>query len=609
MGLFNFGKNKKEEQEVKNVAQNDKEQKISLGEKLRRMFGGKTLSDEDLDTLVFSDDFLDTDRKSMGWASDENELRELWKKRTINELIVQIISDELSEKEQHKSKKGKSTPEIPPKERVLKRIDNLLRDKMNAEPIDILEDFLNALARVYDPHTAYMAPATSEEFNMDMSLRLTGIGVSIAMDNGYPKIIRILPGSPAEKDGRLQVGDYLIGIENEKGEVTDLIDTKLEKIVMKIRGPEGSPVTLHLIKGENGRDSLPEKITIIRREVLIKDSEAKGTIRIVKDSKGFSRRIGVIRLPSFYMDFETMHKNENYKCASADVRKILENFKSRNVDGVILDIRGNAGGSLVDCVDLAGLFIPEGPVVQVLENKKCETYSDKDGYDVVYDGPLLVMVNRLSASASEIFAAMIQDYGRGIIVGDKKTYGKGTVQALLPLETFLEFLLGRKAAAGALRLTIGKFYRVNGYSTQLRGVTPDIIFPSCFDYLEYGEEYCSYPLECDSVSPLTFQKSDYDEELHRLLPALRVNSEERIRVNPGFQKLERSIAYFKERQENKKLSLNLKKRREGYFREKKASDLQKALIIPEKTEKNEKDDCYLDECVNILCDWIESSEK
>ncbi|MBR4884307.1 MAG: PDZ domain-containing protein, partial [Lentisphaeria bacterium] len=447
-------------------------------------YGEKLLQNLPADFFAGNDTYR-IDRKTAAWQSKPADLLPLWEKRLKNELIVLTLSDRAIEQEIEKKKeaKEKDLPEKPKKnakERLKQRLDYLRRIGDEMEPIDVAEMFLNSIAAVYDPHTSYLSPVTDEDFNISMSLKLSGIGAVLTTEDDYTKIVEVMPGGPADKDGRLQAGDRIIAVAQADGEAEDIIGMPLQKVVRKIRGPVGTKVTLTVLQAKNGGvNSVPVKITLTRAEVMVKDSEAKGEVRTVRDENGNEQKLGVISLPSFYLDFEAASQGDpNYKCASRDVRNILLDFRKQGVDGVILDLRSNGGGSLTDVVTLCGLFIGQGPMVQVRSRNSTETLDDEDGGQVVYDKPMIVLVNRLSASASEIFAGAIRDYGRGIVVGDSKTHGKGTVQTVKHLDPMMPFMVGKKIKGGSVKITIAKFYRVNGESTQLKGVTPDVIFPS-----------------------------------------------------------------------------------------------------------------------------------
>lgn len=588
-------------------------QLVQFRQKMYCDYVEKKLQDLPADFLAGNDTYR-IDRKDAAWRSKPADLLPLWEKRLKNELIVLTLSDRALELEIEKKKaeKAKDIPEMPKKsakERLKQRLDYLRRIGDEMEPIDVAEMFLNSIAAVYDPHTSYLSPVSDEDFNISMSLKLSGIGAVLTTEDDYTKIVEVLPGGPADKDGRLQAGDRIIAVAQGNGEAEDILGMSLQKVVRKIRGPVGTQVTLTVLQAKNGGvNSVPVKITLTRAEVVVKDSEAKGEVRTLKDENGKDRKLGVISLPSFYLDFEAASKGDpNYKCASRDVQKILLDFNKQGVEGVIIDLRSNGGGSLQDVVKLCGLFIKDGPMVQVRSKESTETLDDEDGGSVVYDKPMIVLVNRLSASASEILAGAIRDYGRGIVIGDSKTHGKGTVQTIQHLDPMMPFMVGKKIKGGSVKITIAKFYRVNGESTQLKGVAPDIIFPSFFDVMDLGEDKLDNPLPWDTIAPAKFRKSAGAAALEKMIPGLKERSAARVAASKDFQALNADIARFKKIQDEKEVSLNLEKRWVNYQEEKKVEEEQlKMFKLDQDSKKDEKKqkDIYLDESLNVLLDMI-----
>lgn len=588
-------------------------QLVQFRQKMYCDYVEKKLQDLPADFLAGNDTYL-IDRKNAAWRSKPADLLPLWEKRLKNELIVLTLSDRALELEIEKKKaeKAKDIPEMPKKsakERLKQRLDYLRRIGDEMEPIDVAEMFLNSIAAAYDPHTSYLSPVSDEDFNISMSLKLSGIGAVLTIEDDYTKIVEIVPGGPADKDGRLQAGDRIIAVAQGNGEAEDILGMPLQKVVRKIRGPVGTQVTLTVLQAKNGGvNSVPVKITLTRAEVVVKDSEAKGEVRTLKDENGKDRKLGVISLPSFYLDFEAASKGDpNYKCASRDVQKILLDFNKQGVEGLIIDLRSNGGGSLQDVVKLCGLFIKDGPMVQVRSKESTETLDDEDGGSVVYDKPMIVLVNRLSASASEILAGAIRDYGRGIVIGDSKTHGKGTVQTIQHLDPMMPFMVGKKIKGGSVKITIAKFYRVNGESTQLKGVVPDIIFPSFFDVMDLGEDKLDNPLPWDTIAPAKFRKSAGAAALEKMIPGLKERSAARVAASKDFQALNADIARFKKIQDEKEVSLNLEKRWVNYQEEKKVEEEQLKMfkLDQDSKEKEEKQkDIYLDESLNVLLDMI-----
>lgn len=586
------------------------------------------LAKETAEALLTTDGTIQMDRKDAAWEKDPAALKVYWRKKVINELLVQHLADRAMKKETEEIRKKiadgdkkaeKDLPVLPtttPEQRVLKRINQVRRLYAEMEQIEVAELFINAFAGVLDPHTSYMSPVTDEDFNIDMSLKLTGIGATLTIDEGYTKVVNIVPGSPAEKDGRLQEGDRIIAVAQGNKEPEDIVDMPLSKVVRKIRGPVGTVVTLTVIHAKNGAYGVPVTIQLTRAEVIVKDREAKSEIRKVKAADGTERKLGVISLPSFYFDYDAMRSGKrDYKCASRDVEKLLIDLKKQGVDGIVMDLRSNGGGSLPDCAALTGLFVKEGPVVQVRSKSSLDTCDDRDGGKVVYDGPLVVLVNRLSASASEIFAGAIRDYGRGIVVGDSKTHGKGTVQTVFSMNNMIRYVIGKQMNAGSLKLTEAKFYRVNGESTQLKGVVPDVILPSFFDAMDMGEDKLDYPLPWDKIAPVDYKTENPGlNVIDVFLPRLRKASETRIGASSEFQALLKDIERFEKISKAKTLSLNLETRWQKYLEEKKITEEQSVLFKldnddDDKGKDKKSKDLYLKETLNILNDWIDAIKQ
>ena len=572
-----------------------------------------------------TDETYTIDRTKAQWPADSKEQRELWRLKIKNDIVSYRLMDRAAKEavEEEKNKPAtdagkKDTSKIlkwdkgAPEERVMRRISNNLKYLKENEAIDVLELYLTALANIYDPHSGYMSPRTVDDFNIQMRLSLVGIGATLTMEDGYTKIINIVPGGPADLDGRLKPEDRIISVAQEDGETVDVIDMPLSKVVNMIRGKKDTIVKLTVMKGEKGIHAIPEIIAIRRDTVKLIDQEAKGEIRKAKMEDGTEKKIGVLTLPSFYFDFEGASSGkEDFKSSTNDVKKILTDFNKEKIDGLLLDLRSNGGGSLFEAVSLTGLFIKRGPVVQVRDqNGSVEVKNDPDR-TICYDGPMVVLVNRLSASAAEIFAGAIQDYGRGIIIGDSHTHGKGTVQTIFDLDAFLRHY-GNKSPSGSVKITTAKFYRINGESTQNKGVRPDIIFPSFTDAMEIGEEYLDHSLPWDTINPIKYEAFS---DTGKSIPALNEKSEKRRLSENEFKILGTNIERFRKMRENKTVTLNEEKRWDLYKEEKKISEQQYSLMKLEeppldesesekdKSKKSEKD-IFLEESSRILGDYI-----
>jgi carboxyl-terminal processing protease len=421
---------------------------------------------------------------------------------------------------------------------------------------DVLQVYLTALAHVFDPHSDYFGRSALDSFAITMNLSLFGIGAELMSEDGYCTIHRILPNGPAEKSKKVAVNDRIIAVAQSNQPPVDVVDMSLNKAVQMIRGPKGTEVRLTIIPA--GADASARKnVTLIRDEIKLEDQEAKAKIIELPSHQGASARLGVIDLSSFYASFDpssTREKSEP-RSTTADVARLLTKLKQENVSGVILDLRRNGGGSLEEAIRLTGLFIKEGPVVQVKDfDGSVKEEDTPPNPPVLYDGPVIVLTSRFSASASEILAGALQDYGRALIVGDASTHGKGTVQSVQPLR--LRSQAPGASDPGALKLTIKKFYRPSGASTQLKGVVPDIVLPSLFnESKEIGESALENPLAYDIIEKAKYDRSNLVEPY---LPELRKRSAERVSNDKEFAYVREDIDLYKKKQADKSYSLNLK---------------------------------------------------
>ncbi|WP_373651799.1 MULTISPECIES: carboxy terminal-processing peptidase [unclassified Schlesneria] len=485
------------------------------------------------------DESMIIDGELLNWAADTKELNERWRKRVKYELLSMQLD--------------KVTPEEARK-RLHKRYDTLKRNAHDTEDAEVLEMFLSSVAHCFDPHSSYMSPQTVEDFQIMMRLSLQGIGAALRSEDGMTTVASIVPGGAAEKDGRLKVGDKIIGVGQEDGDFQDVVEMKLNRVVRLIRGERGTKVRLKVL-----RDAGPtETIELVRQTIELKASEVKGEIIQTGErlSSGQKMKIGVINIPSFYRDFSGAQQGkDDFKSTARDVEKVLDDFRSQGgVDAVVVDLRMNGGGALSEAIEVTGLFIDHGPVVQVKDtNGRIKSHDDEDT-GVAYSGPLVVVCNRLSASASEIFAAAIKDYGRGIVVGDTTTHGKGTVQNVMPVSSAMFRALAGGKDRGALKLTINQFYRVNGDSTQNRGVESDVVLPSLIDNMDLGESFLDNALEFDHVEPIRHAMLPYVTP--QIVMSLRENSQRRVASDAKFQQVQKDIERYLARKNRKSVSLN-----------------------------------------------------
>lgn len=448
------------------------------------------------------------DRSEADWAVDDAELDDLWRKRVKNDILSLRLA-------------GKAETEIS--DTLSKRYESISRRVSQMDAEDVFQAYINAFTLSVEPHTSYMSPRLAENFDIGMRLSLQGIGAVLRSTNEFTEIQSTVPGGPAERSGELGGGDRIVGVgQDGDGEMEDVIGWRLQDVVDLIRGPKGSTVRLNILPKSQGVGGRTREVVLVRDEIKLEDKAAKS--EIIEPSKGV--KVGVIEIPAFYRDFAGQAAGaDDFRSTTRDVRKLLDELQAAHVDGVIIDLRRNGGGSLSEATELTGLFIERGPVVQVRDSSgKVEVERDPDP-EQVYAGPLAVLVDRNSASASEIFAGAIQDYGRGLILGEP-TFGKGTVQTLVDLGRFLR----DREDIGRLRLTMAQFFRIEGGSTQHRGVTPDIVFPTSKGANQHGERSLDNALPWASIKPAAHAQLGTAP-----VPALVDASQRRIANNPGFR--------------------------------------------------------------------------
>ncbi len=478
------------------------------------------------------DEALQLDRSEAAWARSTEELDELWRQKLKNEALNLKLT-------------GKEWSSI--QETLNRRYANLKRRIDQYQSEDVFQDFVNALSETFDPHTSYFSPISSDNFGIDMSLSLEGIGAQLTTEDDYTKVVRIIPGGPADRSHKLWANDKIVGVaEGLDGEMLDVIGMRLDDVVQKIRGPKGSKVRLEIISADSPQGSLPIEVTLVRDKIVLEERAAKSdTVEFLHDGQTFT--LGVIDIPTFYIDLEAQRRGEpDYKSTTRDVKRLIRELEHAGVDGIVIDLRRNGGGSLQEAIELTGLFIEDGPVVQVKSSIGSKRVENDPDPDLFYAGPLGVLVDRFSASASEIFASAIQDYGRGLIMGSQ-TYGKGTVQNLIGLERFIR-PQNDEERYGQLKVTIAKFYRITGGTTQHRGVIPDINFPSVYNEMDFGENKQLHALPWDEISPAIFRSHD---QVSMFLSKLRLNSKKRISKDREFQYIGEDIqTYLAEKSRN-----------------------------------------------------------
>jgi carboxyl-terminal processing protease len=487
-----------------------------------------------------SDERYQTNRSEQPWAAGRAELDTLWQKRVKNDIIRLKLA-------------GRDMEDI--RKTLERRYSNFEKRVRELNSEDVFQTFMNAYAVSIEPHTGYLGPRASENFNISMRLSLEGIGAVLQREDEYTVVRSIVPGGPAALSGQLKAGDRILGVgQGGSGPLVDVVGWRLDDVVELIRGPKDSVVRLDVQPAEAGPDGKHEVITITRERIKLEEQAAKRSV-IELEEGGDTRRIGIIALPTFYQDFEARRSGDpDYRSTTRDVSRLLEELKAEGVDGVVLDLRNNGGGSLNEATELTGLFIESGPVVQVRNSQGRVDVERDRSKSVVYDGPLAVLVNRSSASASEIVAAAIQDYGRGIIIGEP-TFGKGTVQNLIDLDQVAN---NESPRFGQLRMTIAQFYRISGGSTQHRGVVPDIAYPVSIDPDEYGESAYDNALPYTTIAPASYRAYG---DLSTLLPVLEARHNERVARDTEFQFWKEDVEDFRERRRQTEISLNLETRR------------------------------------------------
>ncbi len=506
-------------------------------------------------------DFLQADIKKLDYASSKDELSDRWR-RVLKLQAIETYLDLLEQEQKEGSQEGDEPgPEdiltAPPLfdqdiwnkalDKVKTRNENYLQRLLKETRQEHYNRYFDAVARAFDPHSNYMAPTSKQDFDIHMRGTLEGIGALLREDEGHIKVVRIIPGSAAMRQGDLQAEDTILSVAESEGEPIDITDMRIREAVSYIRGPKGTEVVLTVQKPDSSKKTIP----IVRDVVQIEETYVKSETLV--DNNG--KKIGYIKIPSFYRDFTAKENNNNARNVTSDTAKELHRLKNEKIGGLILDLRNNGGGSLADAVDVSGLFLPGGPVVQVKNSTgKIRVLEDIDK-NVQYDGPVIVLVNKFSASASEILAAALQDYGRALVIGGEHTHGKGTVQSMVDMNRNLPLFHRKKYEdLGALKITIQQFYRINGESTQYKGIVPDVVVPTVFDYLKSGEKHQDYSLPWDQVDGASYEKwrqNSLKEDYVSLL------SSKWVKQNAEFKKIIQRTDKAQERSERTEIPVYL----------------------------------------------------
>ncbi len=540
------------------------------------------------------DEHIEVDRQEASWPADRKAMDQFWHKRLKSAVLNMKLN-------------GKPDEEI--QQLLTKRYNNRLKQVQQTTSEDAFGLYVNALTEAYDPHTKYFSPRISQNFNINMSLSLQGIGAVLSSDDDYTSVVRLVPAGPAAKSGKIKPSDRIISVgQGWHGPLIDVVGWRLDDVVELIRGPKGSVVRLETVPGE-GEEQVAKVIEITRNTVKLEEQAAQKKL-LTLNRNGKDYRIGVIEVPTFYVDFKALKEGaRSYRSSTSDVERLIQELNDEGVDGLVMDLRNNGGGSLQEADKLTGLFIKSGPTVQVRPaRRRPDVYVDTNE-SLAWSGPLAIMVNRLSASASEIFAGAIQDYERGVVVGSR-TFGKGTVQTLVPLNR------------GQLKITAAKFYRVSGQSTQHRGILPDIEFPEIYDTERIGESSSEDAMVWDRIEPVTYARAN---NVQVALPYLRSRHEHRVKDDPDFAYLRKLTERIQQNSATEYVSLN-----EGVRRREKAEedawrlDLENALRLAngeaavssleelqkeaspvgEEKELDPAEDPLLVETGEVLVDWI-----
>ncbi len=538
------------------------------------------------------------DRTHADWPKTQAELNDLWRKRVKNDALSLMLT-------------GKTW--IESRDILRKRYDRLLKRVDQVSNDDVFETFLNAYAHVYDPHSNYFTPRSSEEYNIAMKLSYVGIGASLQLIDDYVTIMNVIPGSPVAVGGQIKANDRITAVgQNKTGEMVDVIGWRLDDVVQKIRGPAGTVVRLSILPAGATPGAKETILEFVRNKVTLEAQAAKKKLLTIH-SGDRDYKIGVIDVPSFYQDSDAMRNGEHdYRSTTRDVAKLIAELKKEKIDGLVMDLRGDGGGLLTEATGLVGLFIKRGPVVQLRKTgNDIEVLNDPEP-GLVWDGPMAVLVDRTSASASEIFSAAMQDYGRAVIIG-QDTYGKGTVQNLYPLD---HFALGPNAGFGELTVTIGKYYRITGESVQNKGVIPEIALPSAISTTEIGESTRDTALPWDRIRPVTFEA---DHHLNEAIPVLLKKHEERLKSDPDLMALASEVRNYEMIRSEKTISLDLAKRkaqreaddstRLNLINTRRAAHQQPPLESLEKLTVEQEPDTNLDESAHIVSDLIASETR
>ena len=531
-------------------------------------------------------------RKDAPWPTTRTDAEECWRKRIKNEVLMMKVNHDLD----------KSTNTLDFVTDITKRYRQYITVMTEPDEEAVLQHYLSAVSRAYDPHTDYMSPASKEDFDMEMNLTLCGIGATLTMDDGALKIVEVLPGSPCERDGRIKEGDKIVGVQQDGGEMEDVMWQPMKKSIKKIRGKKGTKVVLQIIPRSDPSGATKKLVDLVRDEIKLEDQAATGHVETVTFND-VTRKLGYVYLPGFYGTMDKRPSDEGFRSCSMDIAKYLADFNAQGVEGLVLDLRGDGGGSLREAVMLSALFVQSGPVVQIRDLRTVGCLPIPPGNPIAFRKPMVVLTDRASASASEIVAGHLQDTGRAIVIGDGRTHGKGTVQTVMGLGP---------EKYGSIKVTTARFYRINGRSTQVEGVPADIHLPSLLDSLDIGEDKLTYALPFSSINPADYRLS---WDMHKYVKALRDLSEGRTSADEKFKKHLANVKGMREISDREEVSLEYAARKAQMAADRELRELddeenedddEETAAKKRRRKRNErqKNDVVLDESYKVLMDLI-----
>ena len=531
-------------------------------------------------------------RKDAPWPKTRAEAEDCWRKRIKNEVLVARINHDLD----------KSTNRLDVATDLIKRYRQYMVFMTEPDEEAVLKHYLSAISRAYDPHTDYMSPASKEDFDMEMNLSLCGIGATLTMDDGALKIVEIVPGSPCERDGRIKEGDKIVGVQQDGGPMEDVMWQPMKKSIKKIRGAKGTKVILQIVPKSDSTGTVKKLVDLVRDEIKLEEFAATGHVETVTFNE-VTRKLGYVYLPGFYGTMDKRPSDPGFRSCSMDIAKIIADFNAQGVEGLVLDLRGDGGGSLREAVMLSALFVQSGPVVQIRDLRTVGCLPIPPGNPIAFRKPMVVLTDRASASASEIVAGHLQDTGRAIVIGDWRTHGKGTVQTVMGLGP---------EKYGSIKVTTARFYRINGRSTQVEGVPADIHLPSLLDSLDIGEDKLTYALPFSSINPADYRLS---WDMHKYVKALRDLSIARTSANEKFKKHRENVKGMRAISDREEVSLEYAARKAQMAADRELRELddeanedddEETAAKKRRRKRNERkeNDVVLDESYKVLMDLV-----